>query len=142
MTNRYPDEQRTYVEGLYARSGNSPSTARELFRQERGCLVSISYIGKVWKDANFERNSHGGKRTGISEQDFKEIHERCRGNLELISQETRLTLGSLVKKCNKLNLNYKNGPKSRKRDTPFLHEPNEIVSPVFGRKIDWPIRRS
>lgn len=135
----YSDEERGYIRSLYERTKNRPSDAARLFHEEKGSVISTSSIRKIWCDAGFEKNPHGGRRNGISESEFRELYQRYKGDVGSIAQELGYNPKTIVKKCNDFGLNYHNAPRLRnsternsKRD--FLDDPRITAPkpPIWG----------
>jgi len=129
------EEQRKYAVQLYELSGNSNKRAVEMFMEKFGVTISTRSLRDYWDDAGFKRNSHGGQRSGMSEEKFMELYNKHDGDISKMIDESGYHVSGLIKRCDKAGLSHKNNPKKQERnDTSFLVEPDIIRA---GRNGDF-----
>jgi|TARA_Y100000034_G_scaffold74282_1_gene89371 hypothetical protein len=119
-------EQNNYILELYKKSGNSPSRAVELYGEKFGRSVSSATIRRKWKATGYKPNPRGGQNNGLTDGQFRGLHNRYKGDMEKMMEDTgRRSPRSLVQRCDELNLEVYNVPKTKRRKSePF---PNHIV---------------
>ena len=120
------EEDREYIRELNEQTGNSQTKAQELYWQEKGQIISLAYIRRVWDEAGFERNPHGGRRNGMPEEEFRILYENCGGDVQEMATKSGHKASSLTTKCRKLGLPSLNKPESSRIDGSFSVDPDTI----------------
>ncbi len=123
----YSAEEKAYVLELYELSGKSKSLATRLFFEKHQVKISDRTVRDYWDAANFPRNSHGGQRSGMSDEQFMELYKRNDGDISKMIEESGYHVSGLIKRCDKAGLSHKNNPKKQERnDASFLVDPSVI----------------
>ena len=123
----YSQEEKAYVLELYELSGKSKSQATRLFFEKYQVRISDRTVRDYWDAAGFPRSSHGGQRSGMSEEQFMELYNKTEGDISRMIEDSGYKVNGLIKRCNSAGLPYKNTPKKQKRDVSFLISPDIIM---------------
>ena len=118
----FTEEQNDYISRLYDLSENSPSEAKRLFELEfPGRTITEATIRYKWKDLGYERNPHGGHRSGLSDDDVRGLSDKYDGDIQKMMEEcNQRSVGSFVKRCRDLGLKVHNVPIQRQKQKDYL----------------------
>jgi len=104
-------EQNKYLLDSYNSKTKSVKEAICSFKEKFGFLITYNTVLMKWKGHEFELNSHGGHRCGLTTKEFKKLYNSCKGNIGFMKKETGYKTSSLVSRCKRHNLEPKNIPK-------------------------------
>jgi len=105
MPYRFSKEQNNYMLELHQPSNPDPLAAQKLFWKKYGDYsVSAKTILNRWKEHKKKINPRGGKRHGFSDDEFKELYDKCRGNLARIGVLSKQKRSYLEIRCKRLHL--------------------------------------
>lgn len=122
----FTEGQNDYISRLYDLSDNSPSEAKRLFEEKFGITITVGTIRNKWKDLGYERNPHGGRRSGLSDDDVRGLRNKYEGDLQKMMEECNQSgVSSFLKRCRDLGLKVHNVPIKRKKPKDYL--PGYIV---------------
>jgi len=107
----FSDEQNKYIESLYKLTNNSRNKAKKLFEKKYNETITARTILTKWTKAGFKRNSHGGCRNGLNEQQFKDLFYWCKSDFQEIKKISGNTCGAIVRRCREYELTLINTKK-------------------------------
>ncbi len=106
-------EQRIYLFKLNKLTRNNISRAMKMFEQEFHEKISRTAVSNYWGGAGFPRNPRGGNHHGFTEDAFRVLHRRTKGNLDDMMERTGYTESGLRQLCYRYDLTYSRTPKTR-----------------------------
>ena len=100
------EEQNDFLVETYLSTGNKTKQTLDIFKEKYHFAVTATVLYSKLKLRGIARNPMGGKRNGLSQQEFMDLHNLYGGRLEDMAAASGYTCNTIRKQCKKYELSY------------------------------------
>ncbi len=128
-------EQRIYLFKLHELTRNNIPRAMKMFEEEFNQKISRMTVSNYWGGAGFPKNPRGGNHHGFTEDAFRLLHRRTKGNIDDMIEKTGYTDGSLRRLCQRYDLPHVRTPKEKIAQKEYPLFPEDVVDRGYRGRV-------